>query len=114
MTVGIRIMATDSRLRGALCIVPHPTRVIGGRPKEYHLRLDGEASVMVSEVVWRRVQEIMAVNPDVPRFIEVGQTRRPPTQVVDSGIDTKPVFRFTHGNLNAVGDIQMRRITTKG
>lgn len=86
MADGVRIMATDQALRGALVEVPHPTRLVGELPKIYPIRLDGEAAALVSEVVWARMREIMAIDPACPRFLEVGRTGRPPTQTLVSGL----------------------------
>jgi hypothetical protein len=108
---GIRIIATDPALRGATYVVRHPSRA-----KDYHLRLDGEGAVLVSEVIWQRVREIMAVYPDAPRFIEVGQTVRPPTQVASFAGpgEVRPVLRFEHGRLTPQGERTMARVDLKG
>lgn len=104
-------MATDPRLRGATYIVRHPAR-----GKDYHLRLDGEGAVIVSDVIWQRVREIAAVYPDAPRFIEVGQTMSPPTQVAEilGAGEVRPVLRFEHGSLSEQGEHRMMRIGLKG
>lgn len=83
---GVRIMAVDPAMRGAMVDVPHPTRIVGGLAKLYRVRLDGEGAALVSEVVWARMREIMAIDPACPRFLEVGRTTRPPTQTLDTGL----------------------------
>jgi len=99
MADGIRIMATDERLRGAIIEVPHPTRLLGtGGRKLYRIRLDGEGAALVSEVVWARIREIMAVDPAAPRFMEVGRTATPPTQHINGGTEHRPVFRHRTGH----------------
>lgn len=106
MADGIRIMAVDERLRGAIVQVPHPTRMLGtGGRKLYVIRLDGEGAALVSTVVWDRIKEIMAIDPAAPRFLEVGRTGAPPTQHIGGKSEHRPTFRHrighgieTHGN----------------
>lgn len=98
MADGVRIMAVDPRLRGALVEVPHPTRVIGGGARKlYPIRLDGEGAAIVSTVVWERIKEIMALDPAAPRFLEVGLIKAPPTQGINGGREARPVFRHNVG-----------------
>lgn len=103
MADGVRIIATDERLRGATIEVPHPTRLItrDGHQvaKVYSIRLDGEGAALVSTVVWDRIQEIMAIDPTAPRFLEVGLAAAPPTQVINGQREARPVYlhRTGHG-----------------
>ena len=95
----VKITAVDPQLAGAVVIVPHPDRrILGGtQPKRYQLRLDATGSVLVSEVVWQRMQEIMARDPAAPRFLVTGGTETPPDLHVTPIEDGRAVFEHTTG-----------------
>lgn len=99
MADGVRIMATDERLRGAILEIPHPTRMLGtGGHKLYRVRLDGEGAAIVSTVVWGRIKEIMAIDQAAPRFIEVGTVAAPPTQHLSGRVERRPVVTHLTGH----------------
>jgi hypothetical protein len=116
VSVGLRIVPEDPALRRrALFVVPHPERRLpDGSPKEYHLRSDDNGTILVSETVWRRIQQIMALNPYAPRFMLAGQTRRPPTLIVGGEPDTLPVERLEGSVLRPQGELAVVRNTLKG
>lgn len=116
MSVGIRIMAEEPSLRRkCLFVVPHPERRLpDGSPKEYHLRTDEHGAVLVSETVWRRIQEIMAANPYAPRFMVVGHTYDPPDLIIGGEPDKLPVERFEGDRLHGKGELTVVRQTLKG
>jgi hypothetical protein len=99
MADGVRIIAVDERLRGAIVEVPHPTRMLGtGGRKMYRFVLDGEGATFVSTVVWDRIREIMAIDPKAPRFLEVGRTARPPDQIINGERQARPIYRHRIGH----------------
>ena len=115
MSDGIRIMAMDPILRGATIEVPHPSRMVFGAPKIYRIRLDGEGAALVSEVVWARIKEIVALDPTAPNFIEVGRTARPPTQTVGGLTENRPLFVHLPGyGITAKGAVSTAQIVLKG
>lgn len=113
MADGVRIMAVDPRLRGAVIEVPHPTRFLGsGAAKLYRILLDGEGAALVSVVVWQRIQEIMAIDPTAPRFIEVGVTSAPPTQMLNGATEDRRVLRHRtgHGIERTLGQVPVIKL----
>lgn len=116
MSIGLRIIPEDPELRRrCLFVVPHPERTLAdGSPKEYHLRSDDNGTILVSVTVWRRIQEIMALNPYAPRFMLAGQTQSPPTLVVGGDPETLPVQRYAGTRLHGLGDLTVVRNTLKG
>lgn len=66
-------------------IVPHPGGgEVNPRPKDYHIRLDGEGFTIVSEVVYKGLQECEAFGYD-HQLVFVNEVDNPPTQGVGIG-----------------------------
>jgi hypothetical protein len=86
----------SAELANKVVVFTDPKRVMGhnGKPKEYSLHLDGEAATIVSETVWDRLQAVMAVHPELPRFTAVGRIERPPTQVSGGAAKSQPGVMF--------------------
>lgn len=79
---GIRIRAEDDALANKTLEIEHHTRHGVHGPKTYRLALDETAAVIVSPVVWERIQEVMAAVPACPRFAAVGDMAHPPAQYI--------------------------------
>lgn len=82
---GLRIH--HSTHRNCLILVSHPgelkskfgrTLNKGRKPKDYRIHLDNEGNAIVSEVVWKRLQEAGATN-----FIILNEVLDPPAQTLD-------------------------------
>jgi hypothetical protein len=93
---GIRIAHSD--IRGRPYVVTHPTRrlrqpMFCGRcntvhtMKTYHLDLDGEGSVVVSETVFQRLREA-----GMPGLEALNHVANPPTQHVSITDETPPAY----------------------
>lgn len=80
MAEGLRVMSADPMHAGKTIVIQDHSRIMGhnGQPKTYAIPLDNEASAIVSETVWGRLQAIMAVSPDMPTLILVGSVAEPP------------------------------------
>ena len=77
--------------RGSTLLVRHPG---GPQPdgsvrqaKDYHLRLDENGRVIVSETVWRRIQEAQVLHGGAD-FVSVSQVGNPPAQGMATPGDT--------------------------
>lgn len=94
---GVRLVCTDPDLRGRLYLVEHPTRKyivpklcgecnVPHVKKTYHLKLDGEGGVIVSEQIFHRLREA-----GLPKLNVSNEVLNPPHQRV--GIDA-PTLKF--------------------
>lgn len=86
---GVRIHHPS--LRNCALLIPHPgdprrtsQRPDGRRPKDYVIRLDAEGQTIVSETVWRRLQEARKSGLSPHEFIVLNEVANPPTQFVGS------------------------------
>lgn len=109
---GVRIHhATE---RNCVLLVPHPgeikglirTRNRGRKPKDYRIELDNEGNAIVSDTVWRRLQEAGA------NFIVLNEVPNPPSQIVgfvDGEVATPAVKKEIN---RAIRDIAPAGVTT--
>lgn len=85
---GIRLRCTDPDMRGKLYLVEHPMRryivpklceqcKVVHVKKTYHLRLDGEGTIIVSDTIYDRLREA-----GMPALIEENEVIKPPHQRV--------------------------------
>lgn len=81
MAEGLRVMSADVNHANKTIVIQDHSRIMGhnGEPKTYAIPLDDQASAIVSETVWSRLQAVMAVSPEMPTLILVGQVEKPPT-----------------------------------
>jgi hypothetical protein len=98
MASGVRLVSTDPALRGRMYLVEHPYRdylvpkicaqcnVIHTK-KTYHLQLDGEGAVIVSDTIYDRLREA-----GMPKLKVANEVKAPPSQKVGIG---GPVLRFS-------------------
>jgi hypothetical protein len=98
MASGIRIQ-TDLIYANKTITVEHPLRP----SKNYHFRLGDDAAVIVSEVVWRRVLELMQHVPGMPHFVAASEVRQPPTQGIGGAARMRPLLAVLDGSLVEVG-----------
>lgn len=79
---GVRIH--HPTLRACKLLVPHPR-------KDYHLTLDADGNTIVSETVWRRLQEAAHTGHG---FIVLNEVPDPPDIVIGRDYDTVRTFRL--------------------
>lgn len=80
---GVRIH--HATLRNAVILIRHPGEIKktfktynkGRKPKDYRIQLDNEGNCIVSEVVWKRLQEAGAKD-----FIILNEVADPPRQTL--------------------------------
>lgn len=112
---GIRIH--HPTLRGCTLLVPHPGDPRTGRkPKDYHIHLDENGDALVSETVWRRLQEAQASGLSAHGFIVLNEVPDPPTLVMSAeqpGVKRR-TFRVEHdGKAREVVDDDLRAVTQR-
>lgn len=74
---GIRIH--HGELRNCVLLVPHPGDPrTGRRPKDYRITLDGDGDCIVSETVWRRLEEARGSGLSPHAFIILNEVADPP------------------------------------
>jgi hypothetical protein len=86
-------------------LYPHP----GGNgrgAKDYHLRLDADGQVTVSETVWSRIQEAEALGQWPERFVLVGTVSNPPPLNISTPGGTIEVVRTMKQLSGAAGKIE--------
>jgi hypothetical protein len=82
---GLRIHHAGG-LTNCVLIVPHPGNTQGRKPKDYHVHIDNEGDAMVSETVWKRLEECRASGLSDHKFILMNTVLRPPT--IGIGVNT--------------------------
>ena len=101
---GIRIH--HPTLRSCVCIVPHPgDRRTNRRPKDYPITLDDDGNCIVSETVWRRLQEARKSQLSTHNFIVLNEVKDPPTIGIGWGTekpDLLPTYREEHKRLKEI------------
>lgn len=100
---GLRIHYTgEPRLSNCTLRIPHPGEIRRGlrrinkgrKAKDYHIRLDDEGNCIVSETVWKRLQEVNAP------FIILNEVRNPPAITIgmqEGEFDVPAEFRYLDG-----------------
>lgn len=81
MAQGLRLHHPTQR--ACVLLIPHPgDPATGRRPKTYHVELDGQGDVIVSETVWRRLEEARAAG--WPHGLMLSNVvGNPPKQTID-------------------------------
>lgn len=84
--------------------VPHPgDRSTGRRPKDYHLELDHEGDVIVSQTVWARLEQARQSGLSPHRFLVMNEVLDPPGLVV--GGPPGPALRMFRQEHDALREI---------
>ena len=113
---GIRIH--HPLLRSCVCIVPHPgDRRTGRRAKDYPITLDDDGNCIVSEVVWRRLQEARKSQLSTHNFIVLNAVENPPPIGIGWGPEKAqmiPTYREEHNHLVAAARRAAQRLAPKG
>lgn len=105
--------------KGTELIVPHPGGgVVCPGPKDYHIRLDSEGYVIVSETVYEGLQECAAFGFD-HQLVFVNEIDNPPAQGVGflpptSLPDTKRVGTIREGDPSSIEKMKRSGIIPKG
>lgn len=89
---GLRIHHPE--IRNATLMIHHKGDVAKRRaPKDYEIKVDAHGDALVSETVWRRLQEAYADTPH--GFYVLNEVKSPPAQVVDTRLPAleRRVFR---------------------
>ena len=110
---GVRIRAAYAALANKLIEIHHVGRLTAAGPKVYPIRLDDQASAIVSPTVWDRLQQAMALMPECPRFYSVDTVRRPPTLTIGGPAQGADVLRVTNGLVKPAGELLVPRVTPK-
>lgn len=103
---GLRIHHTSHR--NCTIIVEHPgeiksflkTKNKGRKAKDYHIRLDNEGNCIVSEVIWKRLQET-----GEDGFIVLNEVQDPPVQYAGfilGTVETPPIYKKIEGALREI------------
>jgi hypothetical protein len=89
---GIRIQHIARK--DCVLVVPHPGDPrTGRRPKDYFVTLDADGCAIVSETVWKRLQESVAAFPHPNNhWVVINEVLAPPTLLVGGGGPAKRVF----------------------
>ena len=88
---GIRIHHPDPTVWGTTLLIPHPGDSRTGRkPKDYHLRLNAQGDVIVSETIWNRLQEARQTGLTPHNFIVLNEVPDPPAQGLDFNPNKPP------------------------
>lgn len=107
---GVRIM--HPTLRGVTLLIEHPGDGVR-RAKDYHLRLDSEGQVTVSETVWARIREAEVAGQWEERFVLVGEVLNPPPLSLASPgglIEVGRFYRQEKGRRGALRDATTEQI----
>jgi len=107
---GVRIMHPS--LRGVTLLIEHPG---GGerKAKDYHLRLDADGQVTVSETVWSRIREAEVAGEWGERFVLVGEVLDPPPLNLASPggrIEVARFYRQDKGRRGALRDATTEQV----
>lgn len=93
---GVRIHHPSAR--SCVVVVPHPGDPASGRrPKDYRLRIDADGDTIVSETVWRRLEEARGSGASPHEFFVLNEVAAPPkTRLTVGGsarVDDVPTMR---------------------
>lgn len=104
---GLRIHHPD--LRACVLLVPHPgDPVTGRRPKDYHITLDADGDCIVSETVWRRLEEARGSGLSPHQFMVLNEVPDPP-KIIVGGAPAERVRTFRQ-QPNGVSDAALLSI----
>lgn len=88
---GIRIHHPEAR--DVVLLIPHPGDPETGRaPKDYHIHVDADGYSIVSETVWRRLEEARGSGLSPHQFLVVNEVPDPPALVI-SQAEAAPLKR---------------------
>lgn len=91
---GVRILYADPKAAGATVLIQHPGDPATGRAaKDYHVRLDGDGTAIVSETILRRLREANAP------IIALNEVADPPTQILGGSAARRRIMREIDGAL---------------
>lgn len=115
MSEGYRISYTkDQTAWGNTILIRHPGGE-GRKPKDYVFRLESDGTIIVSETIWQRLNEIKAAGFD-HGFVYVNSVSDPPTQNPMSirQDNTRRIFKDTDTGLSETELKALQSVVPKG